>query len=52
MMREKKCKNCVKNDAGICDRYGIQVKDEDHCEKHRFNWKEKLLQRFMNDSRR
>lgn len=31
----KRCKTCIDNDDGLCDRKGILVEDEDHCDRYR-----------------
>lgn len=52
IIEQKNCCTCVSFDYGICDLYGKIVQDDDSCKKHRFDWKEKLLQRFIGNSRR
>ena len=29
------CKTCINNDDGLCNRKGILVEDEDHCDRYR-----------------
>lgn len=46
-MSDKTCKTCLDNEDGFCDRKGILVDDEDSCEKHRENWRDRLLDHFL-----
>ena len=45
-MNEKTCKNCIESENGLCDRKGILVDEDDSCEKHREDWRQKLLSKF------
>lgn len=45
-MNEKTCKNCIENEDGLCDRKGILVDEDDSCEKHREDWRQKLMSKF------
>ena len=45
-MNEKTCKNCIENEDGLCDRKGLLVDEDDSCEKHREDWRQKLLSKF------
>lgn len=45
-MNEKTCKNCIENEDSLCDRKGILVDEDDSCEKHREDWRQKLLSKF------
>lgn len=51
-MSDKTCKTCLDNEDGFCDRKGILVDDEDSCEKHRENWRDRLLDHFSQRSRK
>lgn len=46
-MSDKTCKTCLDNEDGFCDRKGILGDDEDSCEKHRENWRDRLLDHFL-----
>lgn len=46
-MIEKTCKTCTDNEDGLCDRKGILVDDEDSCEKHHADWRDRLLDHFL-----
>lgn len=46
-MENKTCATCIENDDGLCDRKGILVNDEDSCEKHKEDWRGKLLDHFL-----
>ena len=39
---EKICKTCIDNDDGLCDRKGILVEDEDHCDRYRESEKPRM----------
>lgn len=41
----KTCKSCIDNDDGLCNRRGILVEDEDHCDRHREVEKPKMKKR-------
>lgn len=41
-MIDKTCRTCIDNEDGFCDRKGILVDDEDSCEKHREDWRDRL----------
>lgn len=47
MMEDKACKTCVDNEYGICNRLGWPVEENDACELHRADWRENVLQRFL-----
>ena len=47
MMEDKACKTCVDNNFGICDRLGWPVEENDACELHRVDWRESIMQRFL-----
>lgn len=32
---ENTCKTCINNDDGLCDRKGILIEDEDHCDQYK-----------------
>lgn len=38
----KRCKTCIDNDDGLCDRKGILVEDEDHCDRYRESEKPRM----------
>lgn len=38
----KTCKTCIDNDDGLCDRKGILVEDEDHCDRYRESEKPRM----------
>lgn len=38
----KTCKTCIDNDDGLCDRKGILVEDEDHCDRYRETTKPRM----------
>jgi hypothetical protein len=46
-MIDKTCRTCIDNEDGFCDRKGILVDDEDFCEKHREDWRDRLLDHFL-----
>ena len=46
-MPNRTCVTCTENDYGICDRLGWPVEENDVCELHRADWRENLLQRFL-----
>lgn len=46
-MIDKTCRTCIDNEDGFCDRKGILVDDEDSCEKHREDWRDRLLDHFL-----
>lgn len=46
-MINKTCKTCVDNEYGICDRLGWPVGENDACELHRVDWREGIMQRFL-----
>lgn len=52
---EQNCGNCIENDCGLCDRKGLLVEDDDHCEKWKGKdpgWKERMMNVFLTDSSR
>ncbi len=44
-MENKTCATCIENDAGLCDRKGILVNEDDSCDKHRQQMIEKFDRR-------
>ena len=46
-MIDKTCRTCIDNEDGFCDRKGLLVDDEDSCEKHREDWRDRLLDHFL-----
>lgn len=49
MSEEKTCRTCVENEDGFCNRKGIQVKDNNICNKHRekLNWQQAFMRTFI-----
>ena len=45
-MNNKTCETCIENDAGLCDRKGILVNEDDSCGKHRQDWRQQMLEKF------
>ena len=45
-MNNKTCETCIDNDNGLCDRRGFLINDDDTCDKHREDWRQKLLSKF------
>ena len=37
---------CIDNDNGLCDRKGILIHEGDTCDKHKEDWREKMLSKF------
>ena len=42
-MENKTCKTCINNDDGLCDRKGILIHDDDHCDHYKENWREAMF---------
>lgn len=36
----------IDNDNDFCDHKGILINDDDTCDKHRKDWREKMLSKF------
>lgn len=51
-MIDKTCRTCIDNEDGFCDRKGILVDDEDSCEKHREDWRDRFTGSFSQRSRK
>ena len=45
-MENKTCATCIKNDAVLCDRKGILINEDDSCNKHREDWRRKMMEKF------
>lgn len=45
-MNNKTCETCIENDNGLCDRKGILINDDDTCNKHREDWRRKMMEKF------
>lgn len=45
-MENKTCKTCINNDDGLCDRKGILIHDDDHCDRYKENWREAMFRKF------
>nr|DAR59941.1 MAG TPA: hypothetical protein [Caudoviricetes sp.] len=45
-MNNKTCATCIDNDNGLCDRKGILIHEDDTCNQHREDWREKMLEKF------
>lgn len=46
MMENKTCATCIDNDNGLCDRKGILIHEDDTCDKHREDWRQRMLEKF------
>ena len=46
-MINKTCATCIDND--LCDRKGILIHEDDTCNQHREDWRQRMLEKF--DSR-
>lgn len=49
MSEEKTCRTCIENEDGFCNRKGIQVKDNNICDKHKeeLNWQQAFMRMFL-----
>lgn len=45
-MNNKTCETCIENDNGLCDRKGILINEDDSCDKHREDWRRKMMEKF------
>jgi hypothetical protein len=45
-MVNKTCATCIDNDNGLCDRKEILIQEDDTCNKHKEDWREKMLEKF------
>lgn len=45
-MNNKTCTTCIDNDNGLCDRKGILIHEDDTCDQHKEDWREKMLEKF------
>ena len=45
-MNNKTCATCINNDNGLCDRKGILIHEDDTCDQHKEDWREKMLEKF------
>ena len=43
---KKTCKSCIDNDNGLCDRKGILIHEDDTCDKHREDWRQRMMEKF------
>lgn len=43
----KNCGTCADNDYGLCDRFGMWVKENDICVKWRADWRDVMLRKFL-----
>ena len=43
-MNNKTCATCINNDNGLCDRKGILIHEDDTCDQHKEDWREKMLE--------
>nr|DAU77516.1 MAG TPA: hypothetical protein [Caudoviricetes sp.] len=43
----KNCETCADNDYGLCDRFGMWVKENDTCVKWRADWRDVMLRKFL-----
>lgn len=46
-MTNKTCKSCIDNDNGLCDRKGIMIHEDDTCDKHKEDWRQRMMDHFQ-----
>lgn len=46
MMKDKTCITCIDNDNGLCDRKGILIHEDDSCDQHKEDWRQRMLEKF------
>ena len=46
MMENKTCTTCIDNDNGLCDRKGILIHEDDTCNQHKEDWRQRMLKKF------
>lgn len=45
-MKNKTCTTCIDNDNGLCDRKGILIHEDNTCDQHREDWRQRMLEKF------
>ncbi|MFQ6865853.1 hypothetical protein [Blautia sp.] len=45
-MNNKTCATCIDNNNGLSDRKGILIQEDDSCDKHREDWRQRMLEKF------
>ena len=43
---DKTCATCIDNDNGLCDRKGILIHEDDSCDQHKEDWRQRMLEKF------
>ena len=46
MMKDKTCATCIDNDNGLCDRKGILIHEDDTCNRHKEDWRQRMQWSF------
>ena len=44
--KNKTCATCIDNDNGLCDRKGILIHEDDTCDQHREDWRQRMMEKF------
>ena len=45
-MTNKTCTTCIDNDNGLRDRKGILIHEDNTCDQHREDWRQRMLEKF------